>query len=463
MKLRLALMLLSDSLLALAALCTAVAMRFGLVALQQEWLQGKMLQTTLIFATVSLFASYLMELYSLARGNSKREVFIKCLQCGCASFFFMSVVYCLHPNPILSKGVLFVYIIIFCLYQSMWHIVSTSGTYKSNFTKKVLILGTDQLAKELGDMVVASNLFDLVGYICSSTDKELRETETVPWSDTALGRIVDMHGDLLTTARKEKAHIVVVALPERRGVLQLQEIMQCKLNGIEVLDAASFYEILQGKLMLEHITPNWIIFSSGLRSTALVNLLKRCIDILLSLTGLILTAPFFPLIALVVKLNVPGPLFFKQVRVGDSEKSFLLYRFRLISGDTEHGSHADITVKGGTLAAPLVHFLRRSGIEGLPQLFNVLRGDMSFVGPRPEGPEFVDMLKKDIYYYSKRHTIKPGLTGWAQIRHPHGSSVNDAVEKLRYDLYYIKNISMSLDSLIMFEAVKVALFGRGRQ
>ena len=464
MKFRLFLMLLSDALLAVAALCTAVTLRLGLEALLQECHEGKALRIGTLFVAVSLFSSYLMELYSLVRGSSKWEIFIRCLQCGCASFFFLSVVYYLHPSVMLSRGVLFISLALFCLYQYLWHVVSISGKDRSPFAKRVLILGADKLALELGELVTAGNVCVLAGLLEFTADKE-RLDAALPLPDSEPCRMVALQGDLLSTACNEKVDIIVVALPERRGILPLQEIMQCKLNGIEVLNAADFYEILQGKLMLEQMTPNWMIFSSGLRRTTLVTFLKRCIDIALSLAVLILALPLFPLVALAIKLDSTGPLFFKQIRIGDSEKPFFLYRFRSLSTAerSEHGESAATAIQGGPQVTRLARFLNKSGIEGIPKLYNVLKGDMSLIGPRPERPEFVAMLKKDIYYYSKRHTIKPGLTGWAQVRHGHGSTVNDALEKLRYDLYYVKNLSLSLDSQIMFETMKVALFGRGSQ
>jgi sugar transferase (PEP-CTERM system associated) len=447
MKLRLVLMLISDALLATAALSTAVVIRLGSEALRYAWLEGKALPATLIFVAVSLFSSYLMELYTLARGSSKWEIFLKSLQCGCGSFFLLSLAYYLRPASILGEGVFFISIAIFCFYQSFWHVLSTSGKYPTRFMKRVLILGCDKLAKELGDLVVTGNMFVLAGYLTYATDKETPMTECLNRT-----QLVDLQENLLATALKEKVDIIVVALPERRGILPLQEIMQCKLSGIEVLDAADFYEILQGKLMLEYITPNWIIFSTGFRRVALVSLLKRCIDIVLSLAFLVVSAPFLSLLALVIKLDSPGPLLFKDVRIGDSERPFVLYKFRTMTLDVEQ----QVVTRVGSL-------LRKMALDKIPQLYNVIKGEMSLIGPRPQRPEFVELLKKDICYYSKRHTIKPGITGWAEVRYPHGKTAKDAVEKLSYDLYYIKNLSASLDSQIMLEAVKVVLLGKARR
>jgi sugar transferase (PEP-CTERM system associated) len=227
------------------------------------------------------------------------------------------------------------------------------------------------------------------------------------------------------------------------------------------MEAPSFYELVQGRLMLESITPSWFIFSSGFRRTSKFSICKRCMDIVLSCIGLLLTLPFFPLIALAIKLDSPGPVFFRQERFGNKEKRFELYKFRTMRQDAEKGTGAVWAEKNDPRITKLGHFFRGSRIDEIPQLINVLKGDMSFVGPRPERPEFVEKLKQVIPYYSKRHFIKPGLTGWAQVRYPYGSSVEDAVEKLRYDLYYIKNISPFLDTLIFLETIKVVLFGRG--
>ncbi|HBG07903.1 MAG: glycosyl transferase [Geobacteraceae bacterium GWC2_58_44] len=448
MDLRLFMMLIIDALLALAALFSAAVLRFGSLSSSEEWQAGQGPKVFAIFVMVVLFSSYLMEVYTLARESRKQDILVTCLQAGGAAFFLLSVVYYLDPSVMLGRGVLFLALALFVLYQFLRHALSGAG--RTPFQRRVLILGTGDLARELGALLDStSSPFTLAGYLrCDETGHSCEQ-------------VIEKEGDLHSTARKAKADIVVVALAERRGVLPLQEMMRCKLNGIEVLDAPTFYEIVQGKLMLEQMTPSWIIFSSGFRRTALINIYKRCVDVVLSVTGLLISVPFFPLIALAIKLESPGPLFFKQVRVGNGEKPFVLYKFRSMRQDAERDG-AVWAVKNDARITGVGGFLRNSRIDEIPQLFNVLRGDMSFIGPRPERPEFVESLKRDIYYYSKRHTIKPGLTGWAQVRYPYGATVEDAIEKLRYDLYYIKNLSFFLDTQIIFETVKVVLFGRGR-
>lgn len=459
MDLRFALMLISDALLAVAALFTATVLRLHGFVLPEEWQADGGIKVCTIFVVVVLFSSYLMEVYALPRESRKREILVTCLQAGGAAFFLLSVVYYLNPAVMLGRGILFLALALFILFQFMWHALPATGARPAPFSQRVLILGAGDLACQLGGLLTAhSSSFELAGYLeCDESEP----VKTVHQPQLFKTQRVQREGDLLETARTNKATMIVVALAERRGVLPLQEMMRCKLAGIEVVDAPTFYELVQGKLMLEQMTPSWIIFSSGFRRTALINVYKRFIDILLSLTGLLLSAPGFPLVALAVKLESPGPLFFKQVRVGSGEKPFTLYKFRSMCQDAERDG-AVWAVKNDARVTRVGRFLRNSRIDEIPQLFNVLIGDMSFIGPRPERPEFVEKLKEDIYYYSKRHTIKPGLTGWAQVRYPYGATVDDAVEKLRYDLYYIKNLSFFLDTQIIFETVKVVLFGRGR-
>jgi sugar transferase (PEP-CTERM system associated) len=458
MDLRFVLMLLSDAVLAVAALFAASVLRLGGLYLPTEWHDDGGFKVCSIFVVVALFSSYLMEVYSLPTDCRKREILVNCLQAGGAAFFLLSVVYYLDPSVMLGRGILFIALALFILFQFIWHALPISGADRTPFAQRVLILGTGDLACQLGGLLSSHGSFELAGYLECDEGGPLA---TVHEPHVFRSLVVQKDGDLLQTARKQKATMIVVALAERRGVLPLQEMMRSKLAGIEVVDAPTFYEIVQGKLMLEQMTPSWIIFSSGFHRNALITVYKRFIDLVLSLVGIVLSAPFLPLVALAIKLESPGPLFFKQVRVGSGEKTFTLYKFRSMCQDAERNG-AVWAVKNDSRVTRVGRFLRNSRIDELPQLYNVLRGDMSFIGPRPERPEFVEKLKQDIYYYSKRHTIKPGLTGWAQVRYPYGATVDDAVEKLRYDLYYIKNLSFFLDTQIIFETVKVVLFGRGR-
>ena len=269
------------------------------------------------------------------------------------------------------------------------------------------------------------------------------------------------NGDKLRSiCRRHDADIIVVALDDRRGKMPVHELIDCKLDGLRVLDGISFFEKLTGNIMVEQVNPDWIIFASGFSIGRLMNALKRTGDILLASLGLVMSSPIMLFSALIIKLESPGPVFYCQNRVGLYGKPFKLIKFRSMRKDAE--KHGAVWAKeNDNRVTRFGGFARKVRIDELPQLWNVLKGEMSFVGPRPERPVFVEMLAEKIPYYSLRHNIKPGVTGWAQICYPYGASEEDALRKLEYDLYYLKNISLSMDFWIVFQTIKTVLFRKG--
>jgi sugar transferase (PEP-CTERM system associated) len=450
-----------DAVLAVAALCSAALARFGCSGVADKLLEPGSAATVAVFVPVLLFSSHLMETYDYGKNMKRWEIFVNVLFGVVTSFALLSIISYLNPDILLGRGVLVISLLLFMLYQFCWHTLYLMGKKNPHFSHRVLVLGTGPLAARIGEMA-ASNDRNLVlsGYAsCHEAvagDDQGQEEEAVPRE-----AIVGSADDLVAATTRAKADLIVAALSERRGVFPLKDVLKCKLNGIEVMDAPTFYELVHRKLMVEAITPGWFIFSNGFRRSALFRFSKRAVDLVLSAAGLVLTAPFFPLIGLAIKLDSRGRVLFSQLRVGLNEKPFMLYKFRTMSQDAEVRTGAVWAAKNDPRVTRVGRFLRNSRIDELPQLINVLKGEMSFVGPRPERPEFVEELKQSIPFYSKRHFIKPGLTGWAQVRYSYGSSVEDALEKLRYDLYYIKNIRPFLDTLIFFETIKVVLFGRG--
>jgi sugar transferase (PEP-CTERM system associated) len=316
--------------------------------------------------------------------------------------------------------------------------------------KRVLVVGDGLLAELMEEFVAASEgRYVLLGRVsCPSTQGATDD-------DVKAGR-------LLRLAQNFMADKIVVSLAERRGFFPVEELLSCKLAGVEVVDAPSFYETATRKLLIENITPSWFIFSHGFKVTRLLRLSKRITDILASTLGLLFFLPIIPFIALAIKLESPGPILFRQTRVGEGDRLFTLMKFRSMCQDAEASTGAVWSQQNDSRITRVGNFLRCSRLDEIPQLVNILKGDMSVVGPRPERPEFVRELKKRIPYYSERHYVKPGLTGWAQVRYPYGSSVEDAIEKLRYDLYYIKNISLFLDFSIILKTFSVVLLGKGR-
>jgi len=405
-----------------------------------------------VFVLVILVASFFVELYQLKSNETGWKDIALRITCGVfVSFFLLSSLYYLVPSVMFGRGVLVLALVCFGLLQYVWHVFFRLRANLPVFAKRVLILGAGPLAERIGSLISVPNReYVLAGYVSCSSNMV-----NVP-----LHEIIGSYENIFETVKKSKADKVVVSLSERRGVFPLQEMLNCKLSGVKVMDAPSFYEKVTGKLMLEDITPSWFIFSHGFRITVLSRILKRFIDVLLAIAGLIVFLPFFPLVALLIKLDSPGPIFFTQERVGESEQLFTVYKFRTMRQDAETATGAVWAQKNDPRITRLGNFLRKSRIDEIPQLFNVLLGEMSLVGPRPERPEFVTKLKEVVPYYSERHFVRPGVTGWAQVCYPYGASVEDALEKLRYDLYYTKNISLALDLLVIVKTVKVVL-GRG--
>ncbi|MFZ4859783.1 MAG: TIGR03013 family XrtA/PEP-CTERM system glycosyltransferase [Desulfuromonadaceae bacterium] len=461
MTFNLTIIILFDAILAVGALFFTASARLGSSEISQKLFDFNTIVTAVIFVVIVLFSSHLMEVYDLGKNVKKREIVVNVLFGAVTSFSLLSVVYYLKPEIMLGRGILVLSLCCFALLQFCWHAIYLMGKNTARFCRKVLVLGTGPLAAQVGS-IIASNRrsFTLAGYASCHTGTDIYNPEDDP-CDVPREEILGNSDKLRDIARQAQAAIIVVALSERRGVFPLRDVLTCKLTGFEIMDAPSFYEAAQSKLMLESITPSWFIFSDGFHRTTILSAIKRGVDIVLSCIGLLLTLPFFPLIAVAIKLDSPGPVFFRQERMGSWEKRFMLFKFRTMRQDAEKVTGAVWAEKNDPRVTKLGRFFRGSRIDEIPQLINVLTGSMSFIGPRPERPEFVEKLKQVIPYYSQRHFIKPGLTGWAQVRYPYGASVEDAVEKLRYDLYYIKNTGPFLDTLIFFETIKVVLFGFG--
>ncbi|MEW6375903.1 MAG: TIGR03013 family XrtA/PEP-CTERM system glycosyltransferase [Thermodesulfobacteriota bacterium] len=253
---------------------------------------------------------------------------------------------------------------------------------------------------------------------------------------------------------------IVVALDERRGKFPLEQLLFCRLKGIRVDDGLAFTEQLAGKLSVENIHPSFLIFSDGFKRSVVFKKGKRVFDILASLMGLALFAPVSLIIAIAIKLDSKGPILYRQERVGEDGKIFHLLKFRSMQADAE--KNGPVWAKANDQRITRIgRIIRKLRLDEIPQMVNVLKGDMSFIGPRPERSFFVDILKKEIPFYSERHVIKPGITGWAQIRYRYGASKEDALEKLKYDLYYIKHMSLLFDLMIIFDTVKIVLLGKG--
>jgi len=320
--------------------------------------------------------------------------------------------------------------------------------------KRVLVLGTrlaDVLSSYEGPS--GSTPFRIVGFL----DDDPGAYDSIPPGYDLLGKVKE----LLAVVEKLRPDIILVALANMRGTFPVNEILECRFRGVRVEEWPTFCEKLTGKIFVDSLRPSWLIFSDGAVKTSLTETIKRAFDVALSLIGLTLAAPIMGLAAICIKLDSPGPVFFQQERVGKDGKVFVLYKFRSMQRDAERVTGPIWASKDDPRVTRVGRVLRKTRLDEVPQMFNVLVGDMSFIGPRPERPVFVNQLKEQIPFYILRFAVKPGLTGWAQVMYQYGSTVEDALEKLQYDLYYMKNMSIFLDLLILLKSIQVVLFRRG--
>jgi len=441
-----------DVVLSVAALYLAFLIRFGALPDYAYPLTAAGAGSMASFVAVLIFTSFFMEFYDRDQKEDSLELLVRGVVLVLTLFFVFSALYYMVPDIMFGRGVLLLALSVFGALQFLWHLVIRKGLRLPGLASRVLVLGTGPLARQMGALINDSNRnYVLTGYYSCAG-----EAMEVPSDDV----VSNGHG-LVAAALAEKVHKIVVSLSERRGVFPMKDALRLKFSGIEVDDAPSFYEEMTGKLLIESVTPSWFIFSNGFRLTAFMRIGKRIGDLVFSVLLSLASLPLLPFIALAIRLDSPGSILFRQTRVGEHDKLFELYKFRTMRQDAEKLTGAVWAQKNDPRLTRLGGFLRKTRLDELPQLYNVLRGDMSFVGPRPERPEFVSKLEEKIPFYGKRHFVRPGLTGWAQVKYQYGSSVDDAVEKLRYDLYYIKNLTLYLDLLIVIETVKVVLLGRG--
>lgn len=322
--------------------------------------------------------------------------------------------------------------------------------------RRVLVFGTGQRAQAVGRCLQqrGSNA-ELCGYVGGPNEREAVVEASVAVPE---GRTLD------EVARSRGVDEIVVALSERRGgSMPMRELLDCKLNGVRVTDIAAFYEQNLGQIRLDAVSAGWLIFGDGFNQGVVRTTIKRIFDILGALVLLVLTSPLMLLTALAIRLESPGPVLYRQERVGLNGKPFNVVKFRSMRTDAEKDGVPRWATAGDNRITRVGKVIRKVRIDELPQLFSVLKGDMSMVGPRPERQFFVDQLLQEIPFYAVRHSVKPGVTGWAQVRYQYGSSVEDTAEKLQFDLYYVKNHSLFLDLVILFETVGVVLTGKGAQ
>lgn len=409
----------------------------------------------LVFALVMLACMTSLGLYNRETPQGNWSYYAKFIASFVLGWVAMALVFYVYPSIFVGRGVFGLAFLFGFSATALTRVVFFRVVDQHALQRRVLVLGTGTRAAGVGKLLKDNpngHKFHLVGYLpLSATEHHVDGAKVL--RDT---------GSLLSIVYKYAVDEIVVGVRDRRnGGIPMSELLQCKVEGVVVTDLSTFFERETGHLQIDSLNPSWIVFSDGFEHGSYKYVVKRIFDIAVSLILLVLTLPIMLLTAVLIYLESGLPIFYRQERVGEFGRTFSILKFRSMRQDAEKGGTPVWAKTNDNRITRVGHVIRKLRIDELPQIFNVLKGDMSFVGPRPERPFFVRDLAKDVPYYLSRHTVKPGITGWAQIRYPYGASVEDAVKKLQYDLYYAKNHSLFLDMIILFQTVQVILFTKG--
>jgi sugar transferase (PEP-CTERM system associated) len=398
---------------------------------------------------------YYNDFYDLTLMQSSRELIVRLLQAVGAASIVLAALYFTMPSLMIGDGIFVSALVVFVVGILGWRLLFNHLTTSLQMQERILVVGTGETARKVVRQILGQREFAyrVIGFI---DDDATRIGERI-----VNPGIVGTPADMATLIATHQIDRIVVGLSDRRGKLPVEELLRAKMAGIRVEDVTTTYERVTGKILIDDLRPSWLIFSDGFHVSRMTRWMKRTIDLTLSLMLFVLASPLMVLTAIAILIESGRPLFYCQERVGENGKIFTLCKFRSMRQDAEQGGTPVWATADDGRTTRVGRFIRAARLDELPQIWNVVLGAMSFVGPRPERPYFVAELAKDIPFYQQRHAVKPGLTGWAQVKYRYGASREDAMEKLRYDLYYIKHLSVFFDLTIVFDTVKVVLFRKG--
>ena len=410
-----------------------------------------------IYALVMLLSTFALGSYAAGVTESFGAMAVRCVVSYCLlGSVAMVLLFYVVPDLHIGRRALFAAVMlslvsVVCLRKLFYIMVDNS-----NLRRHVLVLGAGKKAAAIDKVRGAQSIgFDIVGFVPADPEATVIERE----------RLLDAIGGIKHLVEKYNVDEIVIAVDERRrdkgGYFPIEELLDCKLKGIRITEAVKFYERELGQIELSELHPAWMVFGDGFHYSQIRDITKRIFDISVCAVLLLLAWPLMLFAVVAIYLETGRPIIYKQVRTGLDGEPFEIYKFRSMTQDAEKDGKAVWAKANDARVTRIGAFIRNTRIDELPQIFNVLKGDMSFVGPRPERPQFVDELKQELPYYDFRHRVKPGLMGWAQLNYPYGASIEDAEGKLVYDLYYVKNYSFLLDVLIVVQTVEVILLGKG--
>jgi sugar transferase (PEP-CTERM system associated) len=451
-----AVLILVEALILALSIYFGSSLRFGQVSLPLVAKVADFGGIATVYAALMIVTMTTFGLYQRDAMDSFTGAMLRLTGSFVMGFAIMSLTFYVFPDLFLGRGAFALSCIIaffaLVLVRAAFHKWADWGLLKS----RILVLGTGTRADNVEALVnnqVNTSSMEIVGYLpVKGGQDHVTPARILP----------DENASLYSVVKKYAINEIVLAVRERRGgVLPMQELLECRLRGVRITELSTFFERERGQVRLDSLNASWLILGEGFNNNSLRDVVKRGFDLLASGILLLATSPIIAVTALLIKLDSTGPLFYRQERVGEGGRTFAVTKFRSMRVDAEVAGKPMWATANDDRTTRVGRVIRKLRIDELPQIFNVFKGDMSFVGPRPERPFFVQQLAQEIPYYEARHSIKPGITGWAQVRYPYGASVEDAKEKLQYDLYYVKNHSLFLDIMILIDTVQVVLWGKG--
>jgi sugar transferase (PEP-CTERM system associated) len=437
-----------EGVLVATAVLVAACLRLGIHA---GLTMPNIAKKALVFAAIVQCAFYYTGVYDLSATRHARVITERALRGLLLGSVALLLAFYVVPALEIGRGIFLAALALSALCVPLWRVVYNQITEGAAFVRRTLVVGNGDLAIELARLVRARPDLglELVGMLA----RDRAHVGTV-------AGVVGTYRDLLDVVTRERVQVVLVAYPDRRGTLPVEQLLEVKFRGVEVDEGVSFYERATGKIFVRELKPSQLIFAEGFGARPASRRLKRLLDLVFAVAGLVLAAPLMMATAIAVALDSPGPVLYRQLRAGELGRAFTLYKFRSMRSDAEtHG--ARFAEEHDPRVTRVGRWIRKTRIDELPQLWNVLRGEMSMVGPRPERPVFIEQLEQQVPYFKQRLYVKPGLTGHAQVRCRYGATAEDHLEKLQYDLYYIKSHSLLFDLSIMVDTVKVVLLRIG--
>jgi sugar transferase (PEP-CTERM system associated) len=398
---------------------------------------------------------YLLDMYDLRSSQTWAEIFFSLLfAIGIVCIGIGLVTYAVPEFGV--EGTMYYLTILFvAIFLLLWRV--TFDIYMTRLAPRqnILVMGVGDTARIVGEEIIKRERlgFRLVGFVGDTQGGDIRTG--------GIGKILGDESKIMELVKANHVRKLVVAINERRGGYPVNSLLDLRVRGCDVVEWPFFFEKLSGRIATDNLSPSYFIFQEGFRKSKLLLYTRRFVSLLFAAVLMLLLSPLMLITALFIKIDSPGPVFYKQKRVGKNNRTFDIIKFRSMRQDAESGNLARWATENDPRVTRVGRVIRSARIDEIPQLVNVLKGDIDLAGPRPERPEFVEKLSKLIPYYGLRHTVRPGLTGWAQVTFMYSGTIEESKEKLQYDLFYIKNMSVKLDLLILFRTVKIVLLGRG--